>query len=156
MHKPACARPVFIPPPPPQYIFYSTFVHCEIVVCCPIICADLRGSSRHSYLRPHPQRSTGGHVRSLVGRHHKETRPALLPSHFGRACSDSTYAEHHLLRPLLTTVLIVKKQNIKTVRRCVENAQAKTKNEKEQETVAMVGRRDRESLGRKSAAVENW
>ena len=70
-------------------------------------------SSRHSCLRPRPQRSTGGHVRSLVGCHHKETRPALLPSHFGRACSDSTYAEHHLLRPLLTTVLVVKKQNIK-------------------------------------------
>ena len=70
-------------------------------------------SSRHSYLRPRPQRSTGGHVRSLVDCHHKETRTALLPSHFGRACSDSTYARHHLLRPLLTTVLVVKKQNIK-------------------------------------------
>ena len=70
-------------------------------------------SSRHSYLRPHTQRSTGGHVRSLVGCHHKETRPALLPSHFGRACSDSTYAGHHLLRPLLATVLVVKKQMIK-------------------------------------------
>ena len=66
-------------------------------------------SSRHSYLRPRPQRSAGGHVRSVVGCHHKETRPALLPSHSGRACSDSTYAGHHLLRPLLTTVLVVKK-----------------------------------------------
>ena len=70
-------------------------------------------SFRNSYLRLHPQRSTGGHIRSLVGCHHKETRPALLPSHFGRACSDSTYAGHHLLRPLLTTVLVLKKQNIK-------------------------------------------
>ena len=126
IHPPPHPHPL----PPPQYSFYSTFVHCEIVVCCPTICADLRGSSRHSYLRPHPQRSTGGHVRSLVGCHHKETRPALLPSHFGRACSDSTYAGHYQLRPLVTTVLVVKKQNIKTVRRCVENAQAKTKNTK--------------------------
>ena len=70
-------------------------------------------SSRHSCLRPRPQRSTGGHFRSWVGCHHKETRPAFLLSHFGRACSDSTYAGHHLLRPLLTTVLVVKKQNIK-------------------------------------------
>ena len=70
-------------------------------------------SSRHSYLRPHTQRSTGGHVRSLVGCHHKEIRPTLLPCNFCRACSDSTYAGHHILRPLLTTVLVVKKQNIK-------------------------------------------
>ena len=49
---------------------------------------------------------------------------------FNSTCSDSTYAGHHLLRPLLTTMLVLKKQNIKTLRRCVENAQTKTKNTK--------------------------
>ena len=42
MHTPAYTRPVLIIAP--QYSFYSIFVHCEIVVCCPIICADIRGS----------------------------------------------------------------------------------------------------------------
>ena len=121
MHKPACTRLVLIPPP--QNSFYSTFVHSEffffffffaVPSSVPTSEAPFSSrSSRHSYLRLHPQRSTGGHVRSLVGCHHKETRPALIPSRFGRACSDSTYAGHHLLRPLLATVLVVKKQMIK-------------------------------------------
>ena len=61
--------------------FFSLF-------CCPIICADLRGTApcrsslhpppsatprAHSALWPHPQRSTRGDVRSLVGCHSKET-----------------------------------------------------------------------------------
>ena len=61
----------------------------------------------HSASRPRPQRSTGGDVRSLVGCHPKETLHCCWVTSvmFSSACSDSTYAGHHLLCPLLTTVL---------------------------------------------------
>ena len=90
--------------------------------CCPIICADLRGTapsplvpasptSGHTQdsfriVNP-PQRSTGSDVRSLVGCHPKETLHCCWVTLvvFSSTCSDSTYAGHHLLCPLLTTVL---------------------------------------------------
>ena len=129
MYKPACTRPVLIIAP--QYSFYSIFVHCEIVVCCPIICADLRGTApmllvpaslppattkTHSASWPNPrgpQEETSD--RRWAARSERGT--ALLPSllsgvHYS-ACSVSTCAGRPLLRPLLTTVLVVKKQNIK-------------------------------------------
>ena len=60
----------------------------------------------HSTSQPCPQRSTGD-IRSLVGCHPQETlhccRVTLMV--FSSACSDLTYAGHHLLCPLLTTVL---------------------------------------------------
>ena len=61
----------------------------------------------HSASRPHPQRSTGSDVRSLVGCHPKETLHCCWVTSvvFSSACSDSTYAGHHLLCPLLTTML---------------------------------------------------
>ena len=71
---------------------------------CPPPPATLRA---HSASWPHPQRSTGNDVRSLVGCHPKETlhccRVTSVVS--SSACSDSTYAGHHLLCPLLTTML---------------------------------------------------
>ena len=56
---------------------------------------------------PRPQRSTGSDVRSLVGCHPKETLHCCWVTSvvFSSACSDSTYAGHHLLCPLLTTML---------------------------------------------------
>ena len=91
-------------------------------LCCPIICADLRGTApaplvpafppsatprAYSALQPRPQRSTGGDVKSLVGCHPKETLHCCWVTSvvFSSACSDSTYTGHHLLCPLLTTVL---------------------------------------------------
>ena len=61
----------------------------------------------HSASQPHPQRSTGGDVRSLVGCHPKETLHCCWVTLvvFSSACSDWTYAGHHLLCPLLTTTL---------------------------------------------------
>ena len=61
----------------------------------------------HSALRPHPQSSTGSDVRSLVGCHPKETLHCCWVTSvvFSSTCSDSTYAGHHLLCPLLTTML---------------------------------------------------
>ena len=61
----------------------------------------------HSASRPRPQRSTGSDVRSLVGCHPKETLHCCSVTSvvFSSACSDSTYAGHHLLCPLLTTML---------------------------------------------------
>ena len=61
----------------------------------------------HSASRPHPKRSTGSDVRSLVGCHPKETLHCCWVTSvvFNSACSDSTYAGHHLLCPLLTTML---------------------------------------------------
>ena len=61
----------------------------------------------HSASWPCPQRSTGGDVRSLVGCHPKETWHCCWVTSvvFSSACSDSTYAGHHLLCPLLTTML---------------------------------------------------
>ena len=61
----------------------------------------------HSASRPRPQRSTGSDVRSLVGCHPKETLHCCWVTSvvFSSACSDSTYAGHHLLFPLLTTML---------------------------------------------------
>ena len=61
----------------------------------------------HSASRPRPQRSTGSDVRSLVGCHPKETLHYCWVTSvvFSSACSDSTYAGHHLLCPLLTTML---------------------------------------------------
>ena len=61
----------------------------------------------HSLLRPRPQRSTGGDVRSLVGCLLKETlhccRVTLVV--FSNGGSDSPYIGHHLLWPLLSTML---------------------------------------------------
>ena len=61
----------------------------------------------HSASRPRPQRSTGGDVRSLVGCHPKETLHCCWVTSvvFSSACSDWTYTGHHLLCPLLTTML---------------------------------------------------
>ena len=61
----------------------------------------------HSASRPRPQRSTGSGVRSLVGCHPKETLHCCWVTSvvFSSTCSDSTYAGHHLLCPLLTTML---------------------------------------------------
>ena len=61
----------------------------------------------HSASRPRPQRSTGSDVRSLVGCHPKETLHCCWVTSvvFSSACSDSTYAGHHLLCLLLTTML---------------------------------------------------
>ena len=61
----------------------------------------------HSASRPRPQRSTGSDVRSLVGCHPKETLHCCWVTSvvFSSACSDSTYAGHHLLCPRLTTML---------------------------------------------------
>ena len=61
----------------------------------------------HSASRPRPQRSPGSDVRSLVGCHPKETLHCCWVTSvvFSSACSDSTYAGHHLLCPLLTTML---------------------------------------------------
>ena len=61
----------------------------------------------HSASRPCPQRSTGGDVRSLVGCHPKETLHCCWVTSvvFSSACSDWTYAGHHLLCPLLMTML---------------------------------------------------
>ena len=61
----------------------------------------------HSASRPRPQRSTGSDVRSLVGCHPKETLHCCWVTSvvFSSACSDSTYTGHHLLCPLLTTML---------------------------------------------------
>ena len=88
----------------------------------PIICADLRGTApaplvpasllpatpkTHSASWPRPQRSTGSDVRSLVGCHPKETLHCCraISVVFGSGCSDWTYAGHHLLSPILTTML---------------------------------------------------
>ena len=61
----------------------------------------------HSASWPHPQRSTGGDVRSLVGCRPKETLHCCWVTSvvFSSACSDWTYARHHLLCPQLTTML---------------------------------------------------
>ena len=61
----------------------------------------------HSASRPRPQRSTGSDVRSLVSCHPKETLHCCWVTSvvFSSACFDSTYAGHHLLCPLLTTML---------------------------------------------------
>ena len=95
-----------------QFVFFC---------CCPIICADLRGTalcclSQHSpppatpracsALKPHPQRSKE-EVRSLVGCYPKETLHCCLVTLvvFSSACRDWTYTGHHLLCPLLMTML---------------------------------------------------
>ena len=101
-------------------VFWFLFCFCFLFLfCCPIICADLRGTApaplvpasllpatprAHSASRPRPQRSTGSDVRSLVGCHPKETLHCCWVTSvlFSSACSDSTY---HLLCPLLTTML---------------------------------------------------
>ena len=83
---------------------------------CPIICADTplvpaflppATSKTDSASRPCRQRSTGRDVRSLVGCHLKETLHCCRVTSvvFSGAGSDSTYAGHHLLCPLLTTML---------------------------------------------------
>ena len=61
----------------------------------------------HSTSRPHPMRPTRGDVRSLGGCHPKETLHCCWVTSvvFSSACSDWTYAGHHLLCPLLTTML---------------------------------------------------
>ena len=73
--------------------------------------------SSHPYLRPHPRiiphrgpAPTGPQektVRSLVGCHPKETLHCCWVTSvmFSSACSDWTYAGHHVLCPLLTTML---------------------------------------------------
>ena len=96
------------------------------VFCCPIIRADLRGAAlcRSSRDSPPPatsiadppgtpQRSTGGDVGSLVGCHPKETLHChrVTSVVFTSACSDWTYAGHHLLWPLLTSVLAKSRPN---------------------------------------------
>ena len=95
----------------------GVFFSCFFVCCCPIICADLRGTASaplvpafllpatpktHSALRPRPQRFTGGDVRLFVGCHPKETLHCCQVTSvvFNRVCSDSTYAGHRLLCPL--------------------------------------------------------
>ena len=61
----------------------------------------------YSASRSRPQKSTGSDVRSLAGCHPKETLHCCWVTSvvFSSACSDWTYAGHHLLCPLLTTVL---------------------------------------------------
>ena len=101
-----------------QVFFYSFFVFFAVPSTVPTSEALLpRRSSRHpsppatprahSASRPRPQRSTGSDVRSLVGCHPKETLHCCWVTSvvFSSACSDSTYAGHHLLCPLLTTML---------------------------------------------------
>ena len=102
--------------------FSFTFCECYYYFCCPIICADLRGTAPkplvptalslatprvHSKSWPCPQRSTGGNMISLVGCHLKETLHCCWVTSvvFSNACSDSTYTGHHLLCPLLMTML---------------------------------------------------
>ena len=106
------------------YCCYSCRCFCCCCCCCcnSIICADLRGTAlaplvpaspppatpkTHSASWPRPRRSTGRDVRSLVGCHPKETQHCCRVTWvvFTDACSDSTNAGHHLLCPLLTTVL---------------------------------------------------
>ena len=57
----------------------------------------------HSASQPRPQRSTGGDVRSLEGCHPKETLHCCWVTLvvFSSACSDWTYAWHHLLTTTL-------------------------------------------------------
>ena len=73
------------------------------------------------HLRPHPGlilhcglyplRPTGGDVRSLVGCHQETLHCCRVTlAVFSSACSDWTYAGHHLLCPLLATML-AKSQN---------------------------------------------
>ena len=61
----------------------------------------------HSTSRPHPMRPTRGDVRSLGGCQPKETLHCCWVTSvvFSSACSNWTYAGHHLLCPLLTTML---------------------------------------------------
>ena len=62
----------------------------------------------HSASPPPPlKRSTGSDVRSLAGCHPKETLQCCWVTSvmFSNACSDGTFTGHHLLCPLLTTML---------------------------------------------------
>ena len=61
----------------------------------------------HSTSQPHTQWSTGGDLRSLVGCHPKETLHCCWVNSvvFSSACTDWTYAGHHLLLPRLTSML---------------------------------------------------
>ena len=74
-----------------------------------------RRSSRHPYFRPHPglvphggsaprgpQEVTSHRWWAAVWRRHCTAVPSVV---FSSACSDWTYAGHHLLCPLLTTML---------------------------------------------------
>ena len=75
-------------------------------------------SSRHSYFRPHPrliphrgpaargpQEETSGRWRAATGRRHSIHCCRVTSVVFSDACSDSAYAGHHVLCPLLTTML---------------------------------------------------
>ena len=114
---------VCAPPPPPVSLSVSPPPAPLVLLSsvCPIICADLRGTAfvplvpasqppathkTHSASWPHPQRSTGSDVRSLVGCHPSETLHCrrVTSVAFCSAYSDSTYAGHRLLRRLLTTL----------------------------------------------------
>ena len=79
---------------------------------CPIICADHRCSVLEpfvpAFLPPATPPEVHWRTRQIVG-----GLSSKGDTYRTSACSVSTYAGHHLLRPLLTTVLVVKKQNIK-------------------------------------------
>ena len=73
-------------------------------------------SSRHSYLRPRPRgplEDTSDRWWAAITRRHVLHSCRVTSLVFNSTCSDSTYAGHHLLRPLLTTMLVLKKQIIK-------------------------------------------
>ena len=95
------------------------------VFCSPIICADLRGTAPMPLI---PVSPIFGHTlgsfcimapppeihrrrRQIIGRLPSEGNTALLHCCwvtsvvFSSACSDWTYARHHLLCPLLTTMI---------------------------------------------------
>ena len=110
--------PVFAAPSWSLLAFWPVFV----CFCCSIICADLRSSASaplnsvslsptsakaHSASRPCRQSSRGGDDRSLVGLHQKGTLHCCCVTSevFSNACSDSAYVGHHLLYPVLTTML---------------------------------------------------
>ena len=101
---------------PCQHPLLFSHLSFSLLFCCPIICADLTDTTpvplipaslplttptTDSASWPHPQRSTGGDVRSLVSCHLKETLYNCWVTSvvFSSACSDSTYAGHHLLCP---------------------------------------------------------
>ena len=120
MHKPACTRPVLITPP--QYSFYSKSVHCEIVfllfhhLCRPqSLCsrAARPGIPTSGHTPRGPLEDTSDRWWAAITRRHVLHSCRVTSLVFNSTCSDSTYAGHYLLRPLLTTVLVVKKQNIK-------------------------------------------
>ena len=104
------------------HVILSIFLF--LFFCCPIICANLRGTAlvllilaslplvtpkTYSMSQPQPQRCKWGDVKSLVGCQSKETLyccwVTLVVFSTGTACSDSTYnAGHHLLCLLLMTM----------------------------------------------------